>query len=406
MRVHRKNGSGPQRAAHSARFLAVLMAVIVTALTACGGAGSDKKEESAAAAQTQEAPEKKEEKKPYTPAVHEEGKLYVGILQQADHGALNETSRGFEDQLRELMGDKVVIDHRIADGSKAGCDEIAAQILADGDDLILAEGSGALQSASEATKDVPIVGAAVTDFIVAGGVSSVDEPGGNVSGISDLPPMETQKDALRALMDYEGTVGVVFGSGEKGARFQAELMEKYLDDDGTDWIEYRFSDEKEMRTVLEQACDECSALYLPSDNILAMNMSVVKEISIEKGVRVFTSEKYMCSEGGLATISVDYYELGVRAADMAYDALVYGTEKGRDLFSIEESEDDEEDDDRGDLGKTPIDRVKDTAAGYYNPVVADALGWVPTGEYAPLEVEDSAQDGKNGDPAEENGEDS
>ena len=125
MRVHRKNGSGPQRAAHSARFLAVLMAVIVTALTACGGAGSDKKEESAAAEQTQEAPEKKEEKKPYTPAVHEEGKLYVGILQQADHGALNETSRGFEDQLRELMGDKVVIDHRIADGSKAGCDEIA-----------------------------------------------------------------------------------------------------------------------------------------------------------------------------------------------------------------------------------------------------------------------------------------
>lgn len=373
-----------------ARLCAAMLVAVMAILTACGGSAK-KEEESKQADTAQQSVQAQSKETQYVPAVHEDGKLYVGVLQQAGHEALEETADGFEHHLKELMGEDVVIDIRVADGTKDGCDKIMQQLLADNDDLIVAEGTAALQSASEATKDVPIIGAAVTDFIVAGGVSSVDEPGGNVSGVSDLPPMVTQKDAVRALAG-DGSIGIVFDQNERGARFQSELMEKFMDDDGMDWTEYRFDGAGELESVLEKACDECGTLYLPADNTLAMNMSLVREISVRKGVKVFTAEKGMCLAGGLATISVDYYELGVRAADMAYDALVYGTEKGRDMYNIgdgEEDDEDDEDDDRGDLSKTSIERVKDTAAGYYNPAVAEELDWMPTGEYSALEVESS-----------------
>lgn len=384
------------------RVLAAVLCGIMVVAAGCGS-GSGQTQESADSGQTEEAvSEESAEEKVYTKAEHEAGKYYIGILQQADHGSLNEVAEGFQDEIELLMGSSVVCDYQISDGTEEDMQEIAGQFVADEDTLIVAEGTLALRAVSGATQEIPIVGAAVTDFIIAGGVSSVDEPGGNVTGISDLPPMQSQAEALGALVTDGGRIGIVYCSEEPNSEFQARLMESYLDDSGILWREYRFASVSELEATVDSACAECSVLYLPADNTLAQNMEVVREASVEKGVKVFTSDKEMCKAGGLLTLSVDYYVLGKRCADEAYNIIMYNagdsgessvlsstgsTETEEEIAAREEAEADAEEE--GDVSKIAIDRVRDTVAGWYNPEVAEAIGYIPYGNYTPIEMESS-----------------
>ena len=360
------------------RFTAAVLCCVLLAVTACGSKGkeSSKKEEESSEAVTTEvqAVEK------YKPAVHEEGKYYVGIVQQADHEALNLASEGFRDRLNELLGDEVEIDYQVSDGTKEKSEVIVDHFLQDKDDLIMAGGTNALRCAVAATTDIPIVGTAVTDYIIAGGVSSVGEPGGNVTGISDLPPMVTQRDLLVQLNSDGGQIGLLYCGEEVNSQFQCKLMEKYLDEDGHEWKEYAFSGSGDMEEVIKKACAENSVVYLPNDNTLAVNMETVNKYAVENGTKVFTSDGSMCKRGGLVSYGVDYYEIGVEAADMAYEILVYG--------NMEYDEEEEEEyEDRGDPAKISIERVSETASAWYNPVVAEAIGWTPTDPYSELDVE-------------------
>ena len=362
------------------RLTAVLLCCVLLAVTACGGKekekeSSEEKEQAAEAVTTEvQAVEK------YKPAVHEEGKYYVGIVQQADHEALNKVYEGFRDQLSDLMGDEVEIDYQVSDGTKEKSDVIIDHFLQDKDDLIMAAGTNALRCAVAATTDVPIVVTAVTDYIIAGGVSSVGEPGGNVTGVSDLPPMVTQRDLLVQLNSDGGQIGILYSGEEANSEFQCRLMEKYLDEDGHEWKEYVFAGSEDMEEVIKKACSESSVLYLPTDNVLAVNMETVNKYAVENGTRVFTSDGGMCKKGGLVSYGVDYYEIGVEAANMAHEILVYG--------NMEYDEDDEEaDEDRGDPAKIAIERLSETASAWYNPVVAEAIGWTPTDTYSELDVE-------------------
>ena len=366
------------------RVLAAVLCFVMIAATACGGkkeekAPEEEKQSAAAAATVEEKPAVEK----YTPAVHEEGKYYIGIIQQADHGALSLATEGFRDHLSELLGEEVVFDLKMSDGTKEKTDEIIDHFIMDKDDLILAAGSGALRQAAAATTDIPIVGAAVTDFIIAGGVSSVGEPGGNVTGISDLPPMVSQRDLLLQLDSNGGQIGVLFCSEEVNSEFQCRLMEKYLDDSGASWKEYTFSGAADMEEKIKAACSESEVVYLPCDNVLAVNMETVNKYALENGAKVFTSDGDMCKKGGLVSYGVDYYAIGVGTADMAYDILVYGGEDG---------EVDEEDENRGNVAKMGIDRLSETASAWYNPVTAEALGWEPSDAYSELEVERPAED--------------
>lgn len=365
------------------RRLAAVLCCVMLALTACGGK-NDKSSEAATEESSTAKTEVVQAVEKYTPAVHEEGKYYVGIIQQSGHEALNLTSSGFRDHLSELMGEEVVIDYKVADGTKEDCDVIIDHFLQDNDDLILAAGTMALRQSYAATRDVPIVGAAVTDFILAGGVSSVNEPGENVTGISDLPPMQSQRDYLVQVADGS-RIGIVYCSEEVNSGFQVKIMTQYLDDSGAEYEEYTFKDKTDLESVLGKACDECGTIYLPNDNTLAQNMDTVKRISLEKGTKVFASDESMCKAGALAAYGVDYYELGKRTADMAYDVMIYGIDKADDY----NNEDDEADDyeGRGDISKISIDRVRDTAGAYYNPEIAQKLDWTPDGSYTELEVE-------------------
>ena len=366
------------------KLTAVILCAVMLALAACGGKKEDKKKEAAAEETTAAAAVEVKKVEKYTPAVHEEGIYYVGIIQQADHEDLYLSSEGFRDRLSELMGEDVVIDYKVADGTAEDCDVIVDHFLQDKDDLIMACGTMAMERAYAATKDVPIVGAAVTDFIIAGGVSSVSEPAGNVTGISDLPPMQSQRDYLLSVADGS-RIGIVYCSNELGSGFQVKVLEKYLDDDGTEYEEYTFSGASDMEAAITKACDECGTIYLPTDNMLAMNMAAVKRISLEKGTKVFASTEGMCKAGALAAYGIDYYELGGRTAHVACDIMTYWIDKPGDYA------DDEETQDSWYPGEIPIDRVRDTAAGYYNPVIAEKLGWTPDGSFDEVEVEDEPE---------------
>ena len=375
------------------KLTTAVLCCLLLALTACGGKNDKEKDtavEEAAAEATQETA--KVEK--YTPAVHEEGKYYVGIIQQSDNKSLTLASEGFQNELNELMGEEVVIDYKVADGTEMGCDVIIDHFLQDKDDLILACGTMALRQSYAATKDVPIIGAAVTDFIIAGGVSSVGEPGENVTGISDLPPMQSQRDYL-VQVSGGSRIGIVYCSEEPNSEFQVRIMKKYLDDSGEEYEEYTFKGEEDLEAALDKACKECGTLYLPNDNMLASHMDVVRRVSLREGTRVFASDESMCKNGALAAYGVDYYELGKRTADVAYETLVYYIDK----FG-ENSSDDEEDEDRGDPAKISIDRVRDTAGAYYNPEIAEALGWSAGGDFSAVEVESSGTDSTEAEAAE------
>lgn len=357
---------------------------VMLALTACGGKNNKEQEAAAAAtAAVEEAPKVET----YTPAVHEEGKYYVGIIQQSGHDSLSLASQGLQDQLYELMGDDVEIDYQVADGTELGCDVIVDHFLQDKDDLIVAGGTLALRRTYSATKDTPIVGTGVTDFLLAGGVSSVNEPGENVTGISDLPPMESQKDFLLSVADGD-TIGIVYCVNEVNSGFQARLMKSYLDDDGVEYSEYTFDDETGLESAVAKACGECGTLYLPNDDTLARNMAVVRKISLEKGTKVFASSESMCRDGALAAYGIDYYEMGRRTADVVYDVLIYGIDKADEYNNEDWEADDYEE--RGDISKISIDRMRDTANSYYNPVIAEKLGWTSNGNFT--EVEDAGSD--------------
>ncbi len=358
------------------RLAAIVLCLVLLAVTACGGSGSKDKqnEKDADAGATQQEVQEVEK---YTPAVHEEGKYYVGIIQQAPHEALDLTGEGFRDRLSELLGEDVVIDYKVADGTMEDCDVIIDHFLQDKDDLILAVGTGALMRVNAATKDIPVVGAAVTDFIIAGGVSSLGEPGGNVTGVSGMPSVGKQSQLLMQLMPDDGTVGMLYCKDEVNSAFQCRLMEKYLDENDVSFKEYTFAGAEDMEGVISKAASECSVLYLPNDNVLAVNMDKVNQYAVQNGTRVFTSDGSMCKKGGLVSYGVDYYEVGVEAADMAQEILVYG---GGDY-------EDEEDEYRGDPSRMEILDVKETASAWYNPVVAAAIGWTPDDTYSELDVE-------------------
>ena len=222
-----------------------------------------------------------------------------------------------------------------------------------------------------------------------------------MTGISDLPPMESQKDYLVNVAGGS-RIGIVYCSEELNSGFQCRLMKSYLDDEGADYGEYTFRDESELESVITKACEECGTLYLPNDDKLARNMDIVKRISLAKGTRVFGSDENMCKKGALASYGIDYYEMGKRTADVAYDVMIYGIDKADEY----NNEDDEADDyeDRGDISRISIDRMRDTAVAYYNPVTAAKLGWTPDGTYTEVQVEEEtsqtqpqqAQEGQSG----------
>ena len=285
-------------------------------------------------------------------------KYTVGIIQQMEHAALDAATQGFQDKLTELLGDDVAFDYQNAQGEQTNCTTIATKFVSDGVDLIMANATTALQSAYAATADIPIVGTSVTDYVTAGVVDSNEAPGRNVTGVSDLSSIDAQIDVLLQFCADDTKVAVVYCSAEPNSIYQAELAEAYLKSLGRDYAVYTVADSNEIQAVLTNAVSECGAVYIPTDNTLANNMEIVKNVTVPAGVVSFAGAEQMCLEGALSTLSISYYDLGVRAGEMAYEILVNGANPA----------------------EMPVEFVSEGITPKYNAEIAAALGvTVPEG---------------------------
>ena len=282
------------------------------ALTACGGSASSAAASSAAASSTAASGSAAAAGESYT----------VGICQLVEHAALDAATQGFEDALTAEFGDAVTFDFQNAQNDSATCATIANGFVSANVDLIMANATPALQAAQAATNEIPILGTSVTEYGVALGLTDFDGTvGGNVSGTSDLAPLDQQADMIVEWMPDAKKVGLLYCSAEANSQYQVDEVQKYLEEKGVTVTQYAFSDSNDLSSVCQKAADENDALYVPTDNTVAANTGIVDGICRPAKKPVFAGEEGICAGCGVATLSISYYDLGYTTGEMAVKIL-------------------------------------------------------------------------------------
>lgn len=257
-----------------------------------------------------------------------DGKVYnIGIVQLVQHDALDAATQGFQDTLKEKLGDNVQFEFQNANGESTNCTTIATGFVASNVDLIMANATAALQASAAATSTIPILGTSVTDYATA---LEIDDwtgvTGRNISGTSDLAPIDEQEKMLVEMFPEVKQVGIIYCSAEANSKYQATLFGEALSADGIAYKEYSAADTNEISTVVTTAISECNVLYIPTDNTMASSTETIKNIVVPAGIPVIAGEEGICSGCGVATLSISYYDLGCKTGEMAYDILVNGAD--------------------------------------------------------------------------------
>ena len=295
-------------------FLAAAAACgAAAALTACGGSSAS----SAAASSTASSAAAS------AAGSAAAGESYtVGICQLVQHAALDAATQGFEDALTAAFGENVTFDFQNAQGDSATCATITNGFVSSGVDLIMANATPALQAAQAATNTIPVLGTSVTEYGVALGLTDFDGTvGGNISGTSDLAPLDQQADMIVEWMPDAKKVGLLYCSAEANSQYQVDEVQKYLEEKGITATQYAFSDSNDLSSVCQKAADENDALYVPTDNTVAANTGIVDGICRPAKKPVFAGEEGICSGCGVATLSISYYDLGYTTGEMAVKIL-------------------------------------------------------------------------------------
>ena len=251
----------------------------------------------------------------------------VGILQLIQHPALDRANEGFVQALSD-SGLRFRIDQQNASGDQSACQTISDKFVGDRDDLIYAIATPAAQAAAAATTEIPIVLSAVTDPAASGLVQSNEHPGGNVTGTSDLTPVEKQMELLKKLFPETKTVGILSSSSEANSAIQVELAEKSCAELGLETKSFSVSSSNEIQTVTESMIGKIDVLYVPTDNMISAGIATVAAVTTDHGIPIIVGEEGELVGGGLATYGVDYYELGYLAGQQAISILKDGKKPG------------------------------------------------------------------------------
>ena len=321
------------------------------ALTACGGSSASSAAASSVASSAAAG------------SAAASGDSYtVGICQLVQHAALDAATQGFEDALTAEFGENVKFDFQNAQGDSATCATIANGFVSAGVDLIMANATPALQAAQSATNEIPVLGTSVTEYGVALGLSDFSGTvGGNISGTSDLAPLDQQADMIVEWMPEAKKVGLLYCSAEANSQYQVDEVQKYLEAKGVTATQYAFSDSNDLSSVCQKAADENDALYVPTDNTVAANTGIVDGVCRPAKKPVFAGEEGICAGCGVATLSISYYDLGYTTGEMAVKIL-----KGE-----------------ADISTMPIEYTDVTKK--YNKAVCDDLGLTAPEGYEAIE---------------------
>lgn len=250
-------------------------------------------------------------------------KYKVGIVQITQHSALDAATEGFKKALTDKLGaDSVEFDYKNASGETANCSTIVNNFVANKVDLIMANATPSLQAAYGATKDIPILGTSVTEYGVALGIENFSGTvGSNVSGTSDLAPLDEQAQMILDLFPEAKKVGLLYCSAEANSDYQVKTVEAYLKNKGIETKRYTFSDSNDISAVTTGAVGEVDVIYIPTDNKAADSAEIIGNIVRNAKKPVIAGEEGICSKCGVATLSISYYDLGYRTGEMAAKIL-------------------------------------------------------------------------------------
>ena len=297
-----------------------------------------------------------------------EGQTYnVGIIQLVQHPALDLATQGFRDALTELLGDNVKFDEQNASGDAATCATIANGFVSANVDLIMANATPALQAAVAATADIPILATSITVYDVALDIPADEWKGYtelNVSGTSDLAPLDQQAAIIAELFPDAKNVGLIYCSAEPNSLYQVTTIASYLQELGYETAMFPFADSNDLASVTQNACDASDVLYIPTDNTAASYTETVYNVVQPVGKPVVVAEEGICTGCGIATLTISYYDIGYATGKMAYEVLVNGA----------------------DVSTMPI-QFAPQFVKKYNPIIAAELGITLPEDYVAIDIE-------------------
>lgn len=350
------------------KVLSVLLAgVLAVSMTACGGSTTQETTTAASEAATEAVGEteaaESETEVPASEAAATGESYVVGICQLVQHDALDAATQGFKDAITEALGDSVTFDEQNAQGDSNTCSTIMNSFVSNNVDLILANATPALQAAQAGTNEIPILGTSVTEYGVALGIDDFDGTvGGNISGTSDLAPLDEQAAMLQELFPEAKTVGLLYCSAEANSQYQVDTVKAALEALGYTCEYYAFSDSNDLATIVTNATSSCDVIYVPTDNTAAANTEIINNICQPAGVPVIAGEEGICSGCGVATLSISYYDLGVATGKMAVKILTGEAQ----------------------ISDMPIEYAPQFTKKY-NPAICEALGVTVPEDYVAIE---------------------
>ena len=246
----------------------------------------------------------------------------VGICQLIQHVALDDATKGFMDALTEELGDKVKFDSQNAGGEMTMCNTIVNQFISADVDLILANATPALQAAAAATVDIPILGTSVTEYGVALGIENFNGTvGGNISGTSDLASLQAQAQMIKEWFPDAKNVALLYCSAEANSQYQMDVMKAELEAMGDTCSYTSFSDSNDLASVVEGAVANYDLIYVPTDNTVASNTAIIDNICRPAKFPVIGGDGGICSGCTVATLCIEYYDLGYATGKMAAQIL-------------------------------------------------------------------------------------
>ncbi|MDO4329466.1 MAG: ABC transporter substrate-binding protein [Lachnospiraceae bacterium] len=342
----------------------ILAGAMVLSMSACGGSKEAETTAAATEAATTAAAAEETSAEADTTEAAADGQTYnVGICQLVQHDALDAATKGFKDALVEELGDAVTFDEQNAQGDSNTCSTIINSFVSSGVDLILANATPALQAAQAGTNEIPILGTSVTEYGVALGIDGFDGTvGGNISGTSDLAPLDEQAAMLNELFPDAKNVGLLYCSAEANSQYQVDTVKAALEELGYTCQYYAFSDSNDLSTIATKAASESDVIYVPTDNTVAANTEIVNNICQPEGVPVIAGEEGICAGCGVATLSISYYDLGVGTGKMAAKILTG----------------------EADISEMPIEYAPQFTKKY-NASIAEALGVTIPDDYVAIE---------------------
>ena len=256
----------------------------------------------------------------------------VGICQLVQHVALDAATQGFKDALTEKLaedGKTVEFIEQNASGDAATCVTICNQLVAEGVDLMMGNATAALQAAAAASVTIPVVGTSITDYATALDIEGwTGKTGSNITGTADLAPLDQQAAMIQELFPDAKVVGILYCSAEPNSVYQSDVISGCLTDMGYEVEVFTFADSNDVANVTTAACAAADVIYIPTDNTAASCTETIANVAIPAGTPIVAGEAGICGGCGIATLSIDYYDIGYAAGEMAYEILVNGANPG------------------------------------------------------------------------------